>query len=50
MVYHLVYLEYLKKCYDENLTVDNVIHEHMMKLFNLYVIVGGLPEVVYNYI
>ena len=43
-------LEYLKKCYDENLTVDNVIHEQMMKLFNLYVIVGGLPEVVNNYI
>lgn len=30
--------------------VDNVIHEKMMELFRLYLITGGMPEVVLRYI
>ncbi len=37
---------YLKTCFDSNKTVDAIIHDKMMKLFNYYLISGGMPAVV----
>lgn len=43
-------LRYLKKCYDEGKTVDHVVHQQMMQLFQLYLTVGGMPEVVQRFV
>ena len=43
-------LDYLKKCYETREKVDDIIHEQMIKLFNLYIIVGGFPEAVVQYL
>lgn len=43
-------MSYLKDCYMNKTSVDPVIHEQMIKLFNLYVIVGGFPEAVGKYL
>lgn len=42
--------DYLYDCYKNKKEIDWIIHEQMMKLFNLYVIIGGLPEAVNKYI
>lgn len=42
--------EHLKECYDSCQPVDSLIHEKMMELFRLYLIVGGMPEIVQKYI
>lgn len=39
-------LEYLKECFERKTKVDETIHKQMLKLFNLYTIVGGFPEAV----
>ena len=41
---------YLKECFDNKKVVDDIIHEQMMKLFNLYTIIGGFPETVTKYL
>ena len=43
-------LDMLKECFREIKAVDTVIHEKMMELFRLYLITGGMPEAVLNYI
>ena len=43
-------LNYLKDCYDKKEKVDPLIHEQMIKLFNLYTAIGGFPEAVQTYI
>lgn len=43
-------MSYLKDCYMNKTSIDPVIHEQMIKLFNLYVIVGGFPEAVVKYL
>ena len=40
----------LRQCYQERIAVDKIIHEKMMELFRLYLMVGGMPEVVNTYI
>ena len=42
--------EHLKKCWDETIPVDSVIHERLLSLFRLYTIVGGMPAAVERYI
>lgn len=42
--------EMLRQCYQERIAVDKIIHEKMMELFRLYLMVGGMPEVVNTYI
>ena len=43
-------LEYLHKCYKEEKEVDSIIHQQMIKLFNLYLVIGGFPEVVREFL
>ncbi len=43
-------LDSLKDCFINKKVVDEVVHEKMLKLFRLYLIVGGMPEVVKQYI
>lgn len=43
-------IAYLKNCYENQIAVDSIVHEQMMKLFNLYLIVGGMPDVVNIYV
>ena len=40
----------LKVCFDNKTTVDAVVHEKLMELFRLYLIVGGMPSVVNQYL
>lgn len=41
-----IHLTYLRKCFDEELPVDEAIHQRMRELLHLYAIVGGMPEAV----
>lgn len=43
-------LTMLRKCFEEKIPVDSIVHEKMMSLFNLYLIVGGMPAAVKKYI
>lgn len=40
----------LKDCWERKVAVDDKIHQEMMKLFHLYLIVGGMPAPVQTYI
>lgn len=42
-------IEYLKKCFTGCIPVDNAINERFLRLFNLYTIIGGMPEAVQKY-
>lgn len=43
-------VEMLKDCWEQKVVVDEKVHEEMMKLFHLYLIVGGMPAPVQTYI
>ena len=43
-------IDYLKKCFEDRKQVDEAINERFLKLFNLYLIIGGMPEVVQKYV
>jgi hypothetical protein len=43
-------IDYLKNCYDNISLVSETVHNTLMKLFYLYIIVGGMPQVVNTYI
>ena len=43
-------LELLKQSFETKTPVDPVIHEKMMELFRLYLIVGGMPAAVEQYL
>ena len=43
-------LDILKQCYKNHTEVDVFIHNKLIDLFNLYLIVGGMPEAVSTYI
>ncbi len=43
-------VEAIKTSFDEHKPVDNFVHEKMMQLFNLYLIVGGMPAAVNKYL
>ncbi len=40
----------LRKSFSERVAVDAIVHEKMMMLFNLYLIVGGMPASVNKYL
>lgn len=40
----------LQKCWADGISVDSIIHERMMQLFRLYVVVGGMPAAVNEYV
>ncbi len=39
----------LSKCYEERIQVDDLIHKKIMEMFNLYLLVGGMPAAVEKY-
>lgn len=41
---------YLRSCFEKKEPVDSFVHEKMMQLFRLYLIVGGMPEAVQEYV
>lgn len=43
-------IDYLQKSYDERTPVSNSIHQTMIQLFQYYMIVGGMPDVVQRFI
>jgi predicted AAA+ superfamily ATPase len=43
-------IDNLKKCFINREKVDNSIHTKMLSLFHEYILVGGMPEAVNNYI
>ena len=43
-------IDHIRDCFDNTKPVDPVIHEQMMKVFRLYLIVGGLPAPVWAYV
>ena len=43
-------LNALRKAFDSKTSVDSYIHERMMQLFELYLIVGGMPAAVSTYL
>ena len=43
-------IEYLKKCYDNKETVTEAVHQSLLKLFQYYIIVGGMPAVVQKFV
>ncbi|MDO5847491.1 MAG: AAA family ATPase [Methanocorpusculum sp.] len=40
----------LKECYDAEKPVDSFIHQQMLRLFTTYMIVGGMPAAVQEYV
>ena len=43
-------LDKLEDCYKNKKAVDEFIHKKMLKLFSYYIIIGGMPEVVQEYV
>ena len=41
-----VHFEYLKKCLNSETPVEEAIHNRFRELLHLYIVVGGMPEVV----
>ena len=43
-------INYIKDCYENNNPMDNIMHEKLLNLYRMYLCVGGMPEVVENFI
>ena len=43
-------INYIKNCYENNTPMDNVIHEKILNLYRMYLCVGGMPEVVEDFV
>ena len=43
-------INYIKNCYENNTPMDNVIHEKLLNLYRMYLCVGGMPEVVEDFV
>lgn len=43
-------IDTLKECFTQRRPVDSFVHEKMLDVFNLYLIVGGMPEAVNTYV
>lgn len=42
-------IDALKECFEKKLAVDKIVHLRMMKVFRLYLVVGGMPAAVAKY-
>ena len=40
----------IKDCYDKKKNVPTAMHERMMELFREYIVVGGMPRAVYEFV
>lgn len=43
-------IESLRKCWEDKVPVDDFVHNEMMKLFNMYLIIGGMPAPVQTFL
>lgn len=43
-------IAYLDDCFNSRKKVDDIIHDKMMKLFYMYLIVGGMPQAINKFI
>jgi len=43
-------IQEIEKCYRENSKIMDSLHNELINLYNVYLIVGGMPEAVKNYI
>lgn len=43
-------LDMLKDCYNRRVPVDEFVHKQMMQLFTYYIIIGGMPAVVQEFV
>ena len=43
-------IDIIKKSYESNIPLPDVLHEKLLTLYRHYLCIGGLPEVVFNYI
>ena len=43
-------MDHLYECFLNSKEVDNLVHHRMVDLFSLYIILGGMPEVVSQYL
>ena len=43
-------IDHIRECFENTRPVDPVVHEQMMRVFRLYLIVGGLPAPVWAYV
>ena len=43
-------LDHILECFNQTKPVDAVVHEQLMRVFRLYLIVGGMPAPVWKYI
>ena len=45
-----IHIDFLHKCFDEKMPVEDALHDRFRDLLSQYVIVGGMPEVVTTFI
>lgn len=43
-------ISHLKDCFDKKKPVSNSVHTTLLKLFQSYIVVGGMPQVVQTYV
>lgn len=43
-------MELIKKCFNEKMSLGNTMHRKVMDYFRQYMIVGGMPQAVFEYI
>lgn len=43
-------IDYLRDCWDDGTAVSEKIHQTMLRLFLLYIVVGGMSAVVQKYV
>ena len=43
-------MNHLKDCYEQQTSVDELVHQKMLELVTLYMIVGGMPAAVQKYL
>lgn len=48
--YPLETIQYLKDCFERRQAVQGAVHDRMLRIFETYIVVGGMPEVVQTYV
>lgn len=43
-------LDHVRQCWDKLMAVDNFVHEKLIELYRLYLLVGGMPAAVAQYV
>ncbi len=43
-------IRYIKECFKKQKSVGSAAHERMLRLFDTYIVVGGMPEAVQTYV